>query len=256
VRRLGFGFQFNQRMSAASLAAVRPLARAVSSGWSASCGGRFPSSGAGFQIWQGVEPHGVTLAAAVAGWSSRPAALPLQRGKLPGVEVKRVARHASERKARRQIFAAAVQRASLTARRAARRSAAAAKAAGELSGAFVPAVEHMTGGRSPRRGCWRRGAAKFGARSSGRDAVTGRGRGFTLPALFLSLCRGGLMSGKRGGGVPCVPSRRHDVLARRARAGGAWRLCRGVLYGVKLRGCAAVLPVQNSFAPKVLPIAY
>src|ERR1017187_2570025 len=108
VRRLGFSFQFNLRQGAASLADVRALVQAVSE--------------RGFLCWRDVERNAaLSVPALAAAWAARPSAkLPLQRGKLPGREVKRVA----------QLTARAArggQRQKRTARRVARRTAVSAK---------------------------------------------------------------------------------------------------------------------------------
>src|ERR1019366_7297620 len=131
VRRLGCSFQFNLRLGAASLADVRALVQAVSE--------------RGFLCWHEVE-RGAALSvpALAAAWAARSSAkLKLQRGKLPGREVKRVAQ-LTARAARRG------QRQKRTARRVARRTAVSAKLHGGRLGALAT-VE-------------RDGAAKCGAR--------------------------------------------------------------------------------------------
>ena len=135
VRRLGFSFQFNLRQGAASLASVRQLVQAVSE--------------RGFLCWRDVE-RGAALSvrALAAAWAARPSAeLPLQRGKLPGREVKRVAQltaRAARRGQRRAVasaLASAVQRCGQrqkrTARRVARRTAVSAKLHGGRLGALA-----------------------------------------------------------------------------------------------------------------------
>ena len=135
VRRLGCSFQFNLRLGAASLADVRALVQAVSE--------------RGFLCWHEVE-RGAALSvpALAAAWAARSSAkLKLQRGKLPGREVKRVAQltaRAARRGQRRAVaaaLAAAVQRCGQrqkrTARRVARRTAVSAKLHGGRLGALA-----------------------------------------------------------------------------------------------------------------------
>ena len=85
-----------------------------------------------------------SVSAIVRGWSFRPSAgLPVARGAVAGVEVKRLARLASDkaraadRKAKRARFAAARAVRGAADKRAARRAARSAKLAGALVGVFV-----------------------------------------------------------------------------------------------------------------------
>ena len=130
VRRLGFGFRFNLRQgqAAAGLVSFRRVVAAR-----------------GFVVLAQVEPRPVSsVSAIVRGWSFRPSAgLPVARGAVAGVEVKRLARLASDkaraadRKAKRARFAAVRAVRGAADKRAARRAARSAKLAGALVGVFV-----------------------------------------------------------------------------------------------------------------------